>query len=563
MPIEEDDFIGEGDAADAQDFALGPQEGDAPESADASELFDEEDGPDMDELREAEDDEPLEDLSEEEIRRIASAEAGADVDVYDVVRMYLVQMGRLSLLTRDEEVAIAKRIDFWRSRYLRRVWTSGPGMEQATKTLQRVHDGDLPFDRTVEVSDGSGFSKKEIKGRLPPNLKTLGAIRKRTRREYAAVMAKGTKIKKRREHWRKLSRSRRHAVKLIEELGLRTQRAESTAKMLEEDSRHIDELRGRIYPYPNSRRKSSDDVLPVLLKDRRDILRKCQETPTTLRKRVANIQAAKKEYEQAKKELSEGNLRLVVSIAKRYRNRGLSFLDLIQEGNTGLMKATDKFEVSRGYKFCTYATWWIRQAITRAIADQCRTIRTPVHMMEKMTKVRNTGKQLLQKLGREPHLEELADATGLDVEETRRVLAISRGAMSLDHPVGGLEDMNFGDLIPDSSVVMPPVGADKTALRGRIYQVLKTLSYREREILMLRFGLGDGYSYTLEEVGVIFKVTRERIRQIEAKAVKKLQMPSRARELAGFAGFARPLVDVDPPENGKKRRKKNQDDDED
>jgi RNA polymerase primary sigma factor len=226
------------------------------------------------------------------------------------------------------------------------------------------------------------------------------------------------------------------------------------------------------------------------------------------------------EYQQAKRELSEGNLRLVVSIAKKYRNRGLSFLDLIQEGNAGLMRAVDKFEYRRGFKFCTYATWWIRQAITRAVADQSRTIRIPVHMVETMTRVRNVSRQLLQELGRDPTLEETANRAETSIDEARRVLAMNRYPISLDRPVGNSEDSHFGDLLPDGAAENPASGASQEMLRTRINKVLKTLSYREREIIKLRYGLGDGYSYTLEEVGHIFKVTRERIRQIEAKAVR-------------------------------------------
>ena len=252
------------------------------------------------------------------------------------------------------------------------------------------------------------------------------------------------------------------------------------------------------------------------------------------------------DYEQVKRQLSGGNLRLVVSIAKKYRNRGLSFLDLIQEGNTGLMRAVDKYEYRRGFKFSTYATWWIRQAITRAIADQARTIRIPVHMIDVLSKLRNASKRLLQELGREPTTEETAAAAGLSVEETRRVLAMGRHPVSLDRPVGESEDSCFGEFIEDGGLPRPDKAASNELLREKIEALLKTLTYREREIIRLRYGLGDGYTYTLEEVGRIFKVTRERVRQIEAKAVKKLQHPVRSQQLEGFleavhaAGFDAP-----------------------
>ncbi|MEO1130601.1 MAG: sigma-70 family RNA polymerase sigma factor, partial [Planctomycetota bacterium] len=220
--------------------------------------------------------------------------------------------------------------------------------------------------------------------------------------------------------------------------------------------------------------------------------------------------------------------------AKKYRNRGLSFLDIIQEGNTGLMRAVDKYEYKRGYKFSTYATWWIRQAITRAIADHARTIRIPVHMIETMSKLRNIQKQLLQKLGHEPTIEELAEAAGMSVGETRRVMKISRHPISLDRPVGESEDSYFGDFIEDDSQEAPSNAAASEMLKRRIEDVLKTLTYREREIVKLRYGIGDGYTYTLEEVGRIFKVTRERVRQVEAKAIRKLQHPVRSRKLECF-----------------------------
>ncbi|MEJ7594194.1 MAG: RNA polymerase sigma factor RpoD [Planctomycetaceae bacterium] len=259
-----------------------------------------------------------------------------------------------------------------------------------------------------------------------------------------------------------------------------------------------------------------------------------KETPQSMAAQMLTIQQRHAEYDKAMRDLSGGNLRLVVSIAKKYRNRGMTFLDLIQEGNTGLMRAVDKYEYRRGYKFSTYATWWIRQAITRAIADQARTIRVPVHMIETMTRLRAASRTLLQDNGREPTVEEMAELAGVPMEEARRVMRISRQPISLDKPIGESDDSAFGDFLEDRSTDSPVSNAASEMLKDKIDTVLKTLTYREREIIKLRYGLGDGYTYTLEEVGRIFKVTRERVRQIEAKAVRKLQHPVRSRQLQGF-----------------------------
>ncbi|HTN75120.1 MAG TPA: RNA polymerase sigma factor RpoD, partial [Pirellulaceae bacterium] len=271
-----------------------------------------------------------------------------------------------------------------------------------------------------------------------------------------------------------------------------------------------------------------------LKRELRDLMVLTQESPKSLRKRCQVVRKQFNDYEAVKRQLSSGNLRLVVSIAKKYRNRGLTFLDLIQEGNTGLMRAVDKYEYRRGFKFSTYATWWIRQAITRAIADQARTIRIPVHMIDVLSKLRNIQKRLLQELGREGTTEEIAAQIDLPIEEVRRVLDIGRHPVSLDRPVGDSEDSSFGEFIEDHSTENPMRLANNGILREKIDSLLKTLTFREREIIRLRYGLGDGYTYTLEEVGRIFKVTRERVRQIEAKAVKKLQHPVRSLQLEGF-----------------------------
>src|SRR5262245_6203026 len=450
----------------------------------------------------------------------------------DPVLMYLTQMGNIPLLKREQEIALAKKIEVTRKRFRRKVLECDGALHQVVETLKRVHSGDLPFDRTVKVSLTENLEKDKIMARMPHNLRTLEHLMAQNREDFDRILAAETGEDDKQRLRRQLRIGRRKAVTLVEELSIRTQKNQPLMKKLEQISLRMDELEAHIESLKGQRNAREDRATAE--KELHDYMMHTLEEPASLRKRAETVRKRFAEYEQAKRELSGGNLRLVVSIAKKYRNRGLSFLDLIQEGNTGLMRAVDKYEYRRGYKFSTYATWWIRQAITRAIADQARTIRIPVHMIETMSKLRNVSKKLLQTLGREPTIEETAQAAGITEEETRRVLKISRHPISLDRPVGESEDSFFGEFIEDDTAESPVAAATQEMLKDKIDQVLKTLTYREREIIKLRYGLGDGYTYTLEEVGRIFKVTRERVRQIEAKAVRKLQHPVRSRQLEGF-----------------------------
>ncbi len=450
----------------------------------------------------------------------------------DPVRMYLTQMGEIPLLTREQEISLAKKIEITRKRFRRHLLESDYALKQSIDILKKVSVGELPFDRTIKVSVTEGLEKNQILGRMPHNLRTLEILRDKSIADFELVLAPGTPAAEIKAAQHRLASRRRKMVTLLEELSLRTQRLQPTMRRLEQISNRMDHIQHQIESMKNL--KSARDERANLQKELHDLMQMTLETPDTLRQRLEDVRERFGAYEQAMRELSGGNLRLVVSIAKKYRNRGLSFLDLIQEGNTGLMRAVDKYEYRRGYKFSTYATWWIRQAITRAIADQARTIRIPVHMIETMSKLRKVSKRLLQEKGREPTIEETAEAAGVSLEETRRVLKISRHPISLDRPVGESEDSYFGDFIEDDSTESPVNSATQEMLKDKIDVVLKTLTYREREIIKLRYGLGDGYTYTLEEVGRIFKVTRERVRQIEAKAVRKLQHPVRSKQLKGF-----------------------------
>ncbi len=479
-------------------------------------------------------------LDDEELDGDYTVDAtGNDDQIDDPIRIYLMQMGEIPLLDRREEVAAARQIEATRSRFRYSMLANDYILQAAMGLLERVRDGRLRLDRTVEVSVTNLREKRHIMGLLEPNLHTLHHLLQRNRQDFCIVINRHRPMRQRRDAWHRLVRRRTRAVRLVEELGLRTQRLQPLLDKLKQISQRMSFLREELKQ--TGRTAEGIQRREELRRELRYLMTATLESPSTLARRTRRTESLQYQYDAAKRRLSAGNLRLVVSIAKRYRNRGLSFLDLIQEGNTGLMRAVDKFEHARGFKFSTYATWWIRQAITRAIADQSRTIRVPVHMIETMSKVRNVSRELLQEQGCEPSVEETAAAAGLSVDETNCVLQMSRQPLSLDQPVGEHDDSFFGEFVQDYREEDPLYDMHQEMLKRRIDDVLGALNYREREIIRLRYGLADGYAYTLEEVGKIFSVTRERVRQIEAKAVRKLQHPVRSRQLSGFLDRVPPI----------------------
>jgi RNA polymerase primary sigma factor len=445
----------------------------------------------------------------------------------DALGLYLRQMGAIPLLTREQEVALAKRLEEARDRYRRAALCCWRTLAAVVDTFERVLKDELAIDPTIDVVTTRDRSREQIIKRMPSNVRTLRRLVSEADEDFRGLL-RATNRAGRDEYRHNLWRRLLKTITLAEELSPRIDLLDRWSDELRERSRQMDHLQQQI---AQSGHGAADRRLYKQLHDLQHDLRM---TPDEASRMARVLEERRRKYQQARRELAEGNLRLVVSIAKRYRSRGLPFSDLIQEGNRGLMRAVDKYEHRLNFKFGTYATWWIRQGITRALADHARTIRVPCHQVGTLAAVERVRGELQVCLGREPTVEEIAKKLGVTVEETQSLRVVARHPVSLHEPLGGEGERALEDFLDDPDATNPGTAVDQRLLRERIHEILRSLTPREREVIELRFGLKDGQPKTLEEVARAYGITRERIRQIEARGLLKLRQPLRSQRLVGF-----------------------------
>jgi RNA polymerase primary sigma factor len=476
--------------------------------------------------------EPAEELAElEETATEAVEEEVSGPD--DALGLYLRQMGAIPLLSRDQELALAVRLELHRRRYRRAALANWRTLAAVLDTFERIRAGKLALDPNIDVVTTLGLSREHILARMPHNLRTLRRLVEAADAEFRTphrTTSAGARARLRRDNWRRL----RKAVQLTEELSPRIDLLDRWTDELRQLSWRMGELIRQI-DAGDHRSAADRERRTKLVKRLRDLIVEARSEPEELIRLARVLERRRVLYQKARRELAEGNLRLVVSIAKKYRSRGLPFSDLIQEGNRGLMRAVDKYEHRLGFKFGTYATWWIRQGITRALADHARTIRVPCHQVGTLAAVERVRGELSVRQGREPTVEEIAAVLGVTAEETQSLRAVSRHPVSLHEPLGGDGERALEDFLDDPGAANPGRAVDQHLLRERIGEVLRSLTPREREVIELRFGLKDGQPRTLEEVARTYGITRERIRQIEARGLLKLRQPLRSKRLAEFA----------------------------